>query len=159
MSYVRCTAWALSIVLILCIAVPGGNASCQESKCPAKNKLPKTVIEAFQKAFPNATIRNCSRERENGKTFYEIESIDGTMERNVVFTGDGSVAEIEESVEAAALPEGIQKTVAGAFPGYTIVHPERSTKGTVVQYEMVLEKGKKHIAVTLGENGEIIHKK
>lgn len=159
MSNVRCTAWALSVALILCITVPCGNASCQESKSHAKNKPPKVVIDAFQKAYPNATIRNCSRERENGKTFYEIESTDGTMERNVIFAADGSVSETEESVGAAALPEGIQKSIANAFAGYTIVHPERSTKGTVVQYEMVLAKGKKRIEITLGENGEIIHKK
>ncbi|MGD1049384.1 MAG: PepSY-like domain-containing protein, partial [Candidatus Krumholzibacteriaceae bacterium] len=159
MRHVRCTAWALGVALIFCAPFFFGNANCQESKGHAKNKLPKVVMDAFQRAYPNATIRNWSRERENGKISYEIESVDGTIERSLVFAADGSVTEIEESVGAAALPEGVQKTVTGAFPGYTIVHPERSTKGTVVQYEIVLEKGKKHIEVTLDENGKIVHKK
>ncbi len=42
-----------------------------------KKDLPKEVFNSFQKSYPNATIKGASMENEEGKIYYEIESVDG----------------------------------------------------------------------------------
>ncbi len=78
------------------ILVSTDSSFAQEKKID-KNDLPKAVLNAFQKRYPNAAIKGTSIEKENGKTYYEIESIDGTRRRDLLYTKSGKVAEIEET--------------------------------------------------------------
>ena len=47
----------------------------QEKEIKRKD-VPKAVLAAFAKAYPNAKAREFSMDKENGKTMYEIESVD-----------------------------------------------------------------------------------
>jgi hypothetical protein len=57
-------------------------------KIPLKD-LPAAVIAAFQRTYPKATITGIATEMENGKTLYEVESKDGTINRDLRFTDTG----------------------------------------------------------------------
>jgi len=52
------------------------SVTAQEKKVAEKD-VPKAVLAAFKSTYPNATVRGYSREKENGKVYYEIESMEG----------------------------------------------------------------------------------
>ena len=91
--------------------------------------LPNAVLSAFKAAYPNAVIRGTSKETEKGTTYYEVESVDGKLNRDLLYTADGKVVEIEESIAATDLPTAVQKTLAKDYPGAKVLKAERMTKG------------------------------
>src|ERR1700682_3388815 len=89
MTLVRITRIAAAVSLL------SFSAAAQEKKITAK-QVPAAVSAAFKTAYPKATIRGYAQEKENGKVFYEIESLDGKTKRDILYNADGTVAEMEE---------------------------------------------------------------
>ena len=82
------------------VSIISFSAAAQEKKITAR-QVPAPVMSAFKTAYPKATIRGYAQEKENGKLFYEIESREGTMSRDVLYNPDGTVAEVEESISTS----------------------------------------------------------
>jgi uncharacterized membrane protein YkoI len=123
------------------------------AKAAPKVKLPATVRAAFETAYPKATIKNVSTEREDGEIHYEVESIDGTMARDLIYRADGTVVEMEEGLSEADLPPPVRDAVAAKYPKSKILKAERLTRGTTVSYELQVKTGKKTQEVTLDPAG------
>jgi Putative beta-lactamase-inhibitor-like, PepSY-like len=123
-----------------------------------KAQLPTAVASAFDKAYPSATLKGVSREpkKHNGKVCYEIESMDNSMTRDIIYAADGEVVEIEEGIAAASLPMAVSDGVRKHFPNEPVEKAEKLTRGGVVQYELVLTAGKKHKEVVLDEKGNVV---
>ena len=130
----------------------------QEKKIMAKD-VPAAVTTAFKNAYPNATIRGYAREKENGKVYYEIESREGTMTRDVLYNPDGTVAEIEESVAATDLPAEVQQAIKEKHPKAVIVRAEKTTAGDKVSYEVVARQGQKRITMEVDPSGKVLSSK
>lgn len=116
--------------------------------------LPEAVLAAFKASYPNAVIKGASKEVENGVTQYEVESMDGTLARDLLYAPDGKVIEIEEAIAAKDLPAAVQATLAKEYPGYEVAKAETLTKGDVKQFELTLKP--KMIGVAIDPNGKII---
>jgi len=99
-------------------------------------QLPAPVTAAFKKAYPKATIRGTSKETENGKTVYEVESVENGMARDLIYAADGTVMETEEAMSPADLPPAVTAALKKLYPKATIAVAEKQTKGTMVQYEL-----------------------
>jgi hypothetical protein len=145
-------------LVVIAISVAGVSAAAQESKIAEKD-VPGAVIAAFKSAYPTATIKGYAREKENGKTFYEIESQDGDTGRDVLYDPDGRVAEIEETVAASELPAAAQEVIRSKCPGAVVTKAERTTEKTAqgdkVGYEVVAKQGKKRITLEFDGNGKL----
>jgi hypothetical protein len=128
------------------------SAAAQEKKITAK-QVPAAVISAFKSSYPNATIRGYAREKEDGKVFYEIESLEGTMHRDVLYNADGTVAEVEESIAVTDLPAGAQQAIKQKYPRGVIILAEKTTVGDTVGYEVSLRNGRKRIAMEFDASG------
>src|SRR6266446_2059841 len=126
----------------------------QETKIAAKN-VPAEVIAAFKATYPNATIRGYSREKENGKTYYEIESRDGRVSRDVLYNPDGTVAEIEETVDVKDLPAEVRQTIHTHYPKGVITKAEKTVAGNKVSYEVRIKHGKKWVTMELDSSGKL----
>jgi hypothetical protein len=120
--------------------------------------LPEAVLSAFKTAYPNAVIKGTSKETEKGVTYYEVESVDGTLNRDLLYTADGKAAEIEEGVKPTDLPPAIQQTLAKQYPGAKVLKAEKLTKGEQKLFELQLQVKDKTESVTIDPNGKIIEK-
>ena len=131
-------------------------SSCfaQEKKIDKKD-LPKAVVESFHKSYPNAEIKGASTEKENGKTYYEIESMDGTQGRDLLYTKDGKIAEIEETLAAEHVPDFVKNSLMKKYPKSTIHKVEKLTKGKKISFEAVVEHDGKKSEVVLDSKGKI----
>lgn len=129
MSLTRVVTVALGLLAAVTIV------SAQASKA----KLPAAVEAAFKKAYPTATIKNSSSEKEDGKVQYEIESVDGKTDRDLVYLADGTLVSIEEAIDLAAVPAPVLAALKARYPKATVTKYEKLTKGTAVSYEMALK--------------------
>jgi hypothetical protein len=118
--------------------------------------LPEAVLSAFKAAYPNAVIKGTSKETEKGVTYYEIESVDGTLNRDLLYTADGKAAEIEEAIAASDLPAAVQQTLAKEYPGAKVLKAEKMTKGDQKLFELRIQVKDKKMGVTIDPNGKIV---
>ncbi len=147
----------ISTAVCLCLIVMlSAQVTSAKDKKISKKQLPAAVLSAFQTAYPNATIKGQSIETEKGKKFYEIESVDGKINRDLLYTAEGKVYEIEETVAAESLPAEVKSTLTKEYPTGKIVKAERVTHDTSVTYEIRLKIGKKKTGVTLDLQGKIV---
>jgi hypothetical protein len=143
------------LVLVLLVGATVVAGAQGEQKIKAKN-LPAAVTAAFQKAYPNAKIKGTSKEVENGKTMYEVESVDGKTNRDLLYNEDGTCEEIEETLPVKALPSEVADAMKKNFPKGKVLKSEKLTKGETIQYEMVIKSGKEQHEVVFDTKGAIV---
>jgi hypothetical protein len=95
---------------------------------------------------------------ESGKTYFELESVDGTQSRDVLYLADGTVAEVEEAVPAGALPGAVTSAVGKEFAKAKITKAEKSTRGTDISYEVHVSLGSKRGSIVLDPSGKVLEK-
>jgi uncharacterized membrane protein YkoI len=121
----------------------------------ARSALPPAVEKAVQAETQGATIKGFAREREQGKTFYEAETVVNGHTRDVLFAGDGTIAEIEEEVAFDSLPSNVQAGLTQKAAGGKITKVESLTKkGKLVAYEGQVKKGSKSSEIQVGPDGK-----
>jgi hypothetical protein len=147
-----------ALLLLLLAGLPVSSRLSAQEKKISKKDVPPPVLTAFEKAYPHATIRGTSTEVENGKTYFEIESMDGTRSRDILYNVDGTVAEIEEVVAVGTLPEAVRTAVGKEFPKAKIAKAERTTKGTDVSYEVHVSLGSNKGSVVVDPSGKVLEK-
>ncbi len=130
------------------------NLFAQEKKI-SKNDLPDAVVKSFQAKYPKAEIKGTSVEKENGHTYYEIESMDGTQKRDLLYTKDGKVAEIEEGISLDNIPSNIKSSIMKKYPDGKIKNAEKVTRNSKTTFELVVENNGKKSEVVLDEKGNI----
>lgn len=123
-----------------------------------KKDVPRAVIAAFEKAYPNATVRGYGKEREGGHVYYEIESTDGNVKRDILYRANGSVVEMEETIPPADTPDNIRQAIEKQFPGAELVKVEKTTAGTKIGYEVSAKQGKRRISLEMNADGKILKK-
>jgi hypothetical protein len=131
------------------------SAQAQEKKIAIKD-LPAAVTAAFQQIYPKATITGAATEMEDGKSMYEVESKDGTINRDLLFTEKGEVYEIEESMSPESLPTDIKSALQKQFTKYKLIKAEKITHGAKVEYELKVKSHKKTYAVVLDSSAKIV---
>jgi uncharacterized membrane protein YkoI len=122
----------------------------------SKKDLPPPVLSAFEKAYPKAEIKGLGMETENGKTYYEIESLEGKTKRDILYLPDGTVAEVEEAVPYADLPAPVKAAVGKEYPNGKITKCEKTTRGSEVTFEMVVQEGKSSHEVVIDPAGKVL---
>ena len=139
----------------VCLLALGATAQEQEKKIGA-NEVPLIIITNFKAAYPNATIHGYASEKENGKQYYEIESREGTTLRDVLYNPDGTIAEVEESIDASDLPASVQETFRQQHPRAVITLAEKTTVGDKVTYEVKAREGRKRFSIEFDSSGKAL---
>ena len=138
------TRFRLTVLIAACLTLVVPVASAQTAKPTAKPapvtkaadsaaKLPAPILAAFKQAYPNATIKAATKEMENGKIEWEVESIDNGLARDLVYNPDGTVVEMEEQVAPASLPAaGVHGIAVAPDLGRAFVSNGRENTASIV---------------------------
>ena len=124
-----------------------------------KEAVPPGVVSAFEKSYPNATIKSYEKEDRGGETCYEIESMEGTIERDILYNGSGGVLQIEESLDINQLPERVRKSVEKNQSQAKILSAEKVTQGGESTYELIVQRGKEKMEMEIDAYGGMISSK
>jgi hypothetical protein len=146
-----------SPVALLCFAavLAWTPSRAQEAKV-AKNDIPKGILSSFTRAYPKGVILGASKETENGKLLYEIESADGSLRRDLLYTPEGKLIEIEETVEPDSLPHAVAKEMKRQLGEGKLVQSERVIRGRTVRYEFHIDHGGHVTEIVLDPNGRLL---
>ena len=145
-------ALTLTALLLGLAALPWAQEQQKEQQINRKG-VPAAVLAAFEKAFPSATIKGYSKEKDNGQLTYEIESVEGTITRDVTYTEDGTLISVEETVDTSQLPQGVSAALDKKFPGGKIRKAEKITKGNIVTYEFKIKHNGRTTEVVFDPEG------
>jgi hypothetical protein len=121
-----------------------------------RSQVPKAILEAFAKAYPNATMKGFSKETENKQTVYEVESVEGKTSRDITYAADGTVISLEESMPFSALPATVQATFKKEFAKAEIRTCEKVVEQGTTKYELLVITGSAREEVVLGADGAIL---
>ncbi|MEI8134157.1 MAG: PepSY-like domain-containing protein [bacterium] len=121
-----------------------------------KKTLPPAVLTSFTKSYPAAKIHGMNKETKKGVTYYEIESSEGKVKRDVLYTSDGSVAEVEEIIGLGEIPQAIKDAVTKQNPKDKITSAEKVMRGTSIQYDLEMKSKNKSYEVSYSLDGTLI---
>ena len=149
---------AICAAVLLPVLSIGADLLAQKSDKNKRDNPQAAVVAAFQKAYPNATIKRVTTEREGGKLVYEVESVDQGRRRDILYTPEGNAIEVEEEIAQSALPQAVLATVKKQHPKATISKCEKATRGATTEYEIQL-KGADLRELVLSPDGRLIKAK
>jgi hypothetical protein len=153
----RATKFILLAVAV-CVLALVSSVQAKEIKITKKD-LPAAVLTAFQTSYPNAVIKGLSKEEENKITCFEIESVDGKTNRDILYTADGKATEIEETINKNDLPKDIQSLLKSSYAKSKIVKMERVIKDSTTGYEIQVRTGKKMKELSFDASGKLLNGK
>jgi len=115
--------------------------------------LPAAVQAAVKEQTKNATLVGLSRETEQGRTQYEVETSVNGKSRDVTLDKTGAVIEVEEQVEIDTLPAAAKAAIEKKAAAGRITKVEKLTAGSAISYEAAIttKAGKK---TRFGVNGD-----
>ena len=148
--------YIMSVVLIASPMIFGqANASEKELK---KDQVPKAVISAFEKAFPNAKELEFEEELFEGKIAYEVEYKKDGKDYEFLYSADGTLLQKEEEIDVKTLPDPVVQAILKAHPKAKIKEAEKLMKpdGTVTGYEVEIKVAGKEIELELDVSGNIL---
>ena len=100
----------------------------------AESSVPAQVLQGFRRAYPHARASKWSTEMHNGRTAYEVESVEGSTHRDLLISIEGDVLETETRLTPAQLPAPV-RTAAQAH-GAHIERAELVVAGRDTTYEI-----------------------
>jgi len=129
-----------------------------EEKELSKSQVPKAVIAAFEKAYPNAKGLEFEEETFEGKAGYEVEYKKNGMEHEFLYNADGALLQKEEEIDGESLPVPVAQAIKKAYPKAEIKEVEQIMKpdSTVAGYEVEIKAAGKEIELELDVNGNIL---
>ena len=106
--------------------------------CETKLKiedLPPAVQKTVKEQTQNAKLVGLSKEKEGGKTVYELETLLNGKSRDFMIDGAGAILTVEDEVALESIPAAAQQAIQKKVAGGTITKVETLTKGSEVSYE------------------------
>jgi uncharacterized membrane protein YkoI len=134
--------------------------SAGDEKVPL-SELPKVVLEAVKTRYPNAELKEASKETDEEEATYELTLNNAGRAMTVSLDAEGEIEEVETEITDSELPAAVREGVAKKYPGSTIKKSEEVVsfedgKPTETEYELSIATADgKTIEVTVEANGEI----
>ena len=145
---------SLFTMIILAFAATT-NLFGQETKIK-ESDLPLAVTKAFHAEYPEAKIIGTAKETEKGVTYFEIESKDGKVRRDLLYTESGKVAEIEEVLTAETIPDFVKSSIEKKFTKVEFKKGEKNVRNSITKYEVIIEASEVKYEVVCDAKGKII---
>lgn len=139
--------------LVLGMVAP---ASAQVRALPegAARDLPSTVLSAFEKSYPAASITDASQDRQDGKIVFRVDALDKGRRRVLVYDLAGGLVEGAEQVDEADLPPPVADAIR-AQARVQYVKGMKVTRGAAVRYELTL-RGTRKTTMIVKADGTVV---
>jgi len=120
------------------------------------SQLPPAVQQAVQQQKSHgAAVRGYVRDRENGRTEYEVETIRHGMTRDISLDASGHVLEVEQQVPLSQVPDTAKAAIEKGAAGGHLIRVEKVTSSTSseVAYEAGIRAHGRYYEVRVHADG------
>lgn len=147
----------------LLLAVPAARAA-EKKEEPAEREVkqaevPKPVLDAVARKYPQAKLRKFGEETEEGKKIFEVELTAGKEQVSIDLTPDGKILAEETTMPPSALPAPVKAALqASKYKGWKILKAEKvihEEKADTLAYELAVRSKKQLFEVVLDPTGKI----
>ena len=128
-----------------------------EEKVKLKS-VPKAVQNTIQKETQGAHIIGISKEVDEGRTFYEVETKMKGFGKDMLIDDTGKLTEIEEEIALASLPANVQAEVKNSIGKAKLLKLEALYNSAKVRtaYEAQVDRAGKKAEISMGLDGKIL---
>ncbi len=140
--------------IFMVVALLAGAGVAAEKKVKIED-LPAPVQKTVQEQTKNAQLKGLSKEVEDGKTMYEIETVANGKSRDMLVDPSGAIVEVEEQATLDSIPAPAKAAIEKAAQNGKVLKVETVTKGSAVSYEAVVSKNGKKSEVAVEADGTI----
>jgi uncharacterized membrane protein YkoI len=139
----------------MCLVISLSSARAEKIKL---NRVPKAVLDAVMKTFPDAKLKEAAREAEGGETFYELSFTFKDHRYDVECTPRGVFRKIERQLAAKELPKEVSKLLDEKYPRAKLNEILEVTKNDKIEYYEValVTSDKSEVEVQLDPKGKIL---
>ena len=121
------------------------------------DKLPAKVKDAVKKEFKDAEFVSASKEKEDGKTVFEVQVKVKGQTIEVTCTEDGTVVSIEKEIAAKDLPKAVVEALEAKYPKAVIKKAEEVTEKGKTNFEVLITTAdKKTLEITYDKDGKVL---
>lgn len=126
------------------------------------DKIPPRVLDALNAKFPRAAIEKWTKEREHGKTIYDIEFTAGGRKAEADIAENGTIQNFETQFDPAQLPKPVADAVARKYPKSRMkevlqITEIKNKKEVDGGFEIVIETaGKQEVELTIARSGKVL---
>jgi len=153
-----CIRSILPLTLLVLAAAPSRG---DEQRVPL-GEVPKAVLDAIKARFPEAELKEASKEKEDDETVYEVSLVDQGRKIDVSVDDEGEIESTETEVAVADLPRAVASAIEAKYPKAAIRKAElivefEDGKEDERNYEVEIRTdAKKTIEVVLAPDGKIV---
>ena len=126
-----------------------------EAKLHLKD-LPPAVRATAEAETKGATLKGVSREKEGGKTVYEVETVVNGRTRDLMIDAAGKVYDVEEQLDLDKAPAPVRAAIEAK--GKVLTLEQATTNGTVHYEGKARTKGGKTVSFDLDAGGKPMKK-
>jgi hypothetical protein len=122
------------------------------------DKLPREVVDAVKKKFPDGKLTGAEKVTEGKKISYEVNLTNKDDKIELVVSAEGKILAMERVLPAKDLPKAIADAIEKKYPRSTIKTAEEVSKeDKVTAYEAVIvTEDKKTLEVTFDPSGKFV---
>ena len=125
--------------VVLLVVAAGAWAGGEEGEKKVDlSKVPKKVVSAVKKKYPEAKIRGVSTEVDKDQKVYEVAITNKGQKIDVSLTPDGKIISIEAEIQMKDVPKAVVKALQTKYPKAKVRLIEEVTKGKTRYYEFQL---------------------
>jgi hypothetical protein len=119
------------------------------------SEVPKVVVSSYLEHYPGSEIKGQKKQVREKVVYYVLEGEDSVKERSVLFGEDGTVVEVQESMELTALPSPLHDSVMVKYPSAIFRSAESITRDRHVEYDILMDVGKRKIEIIVNSAGKV----
>lgn len=124
------------------------------AQAASSTPLPAPVKSAFEKAYPGATISSVTPERDNNRSVFRVEGVQGGKRRIVLYDANAAAIEVAEQVEEKELPQPVAAAMH-SHPRAIYVSGMKVTRGGSVEYRLTV-RGTRKTAMVAKPDGTVL---
>jgi hypothetical protein len=122
----------------------------------ALEKVPKVVLTAIKKKFPDAKLQGAAKHTEEDQVSYEIFIKHKGHEMYVICEPDGKIVEIDREISPNELPKPVNEAIKKKYPKSNIMSVGEVTEDDEITYDVLLKHGKKTLRVIFDPKGKVL---
>jgi hypothetical protein len=148
----------LIVGVVVCVLVLGGaarGADDKEEEIPLE-KVPKAVLAAVKKKFPDAKLQGAAKQTEDEQLFYEVFIKHKGHELYVVCEPEGKIVEIDREISVKDLPKAVSDALKKKYGKAHVISVEEVTEDDEITYAVILKQNKKTLHVLFDPKGKVL---
>jgi hypothetical protein len=142
-------------ICVFAVAVTACVADDKEEEVPL-DKVPKAVLAAVRKKFPDAKLQGAAKQTEDELVFYEVLVRHKGHELYVVCEPEGKIVEIDREISVKDLPKPVAEALKKKFAKAGIISVEEVTEDDEITYAVILKHNKKTLHVLFDPKGKVL---